>query len=271
MIKIYCLYDPLECKIRYIGRTSKKVLKHRLIEHITKAKYFESYYKEKRFPHRVNWIKKVLNEGREPKIKLLCEIEGWKESHIFERALINKYKDKFNLTNLEDRGEGGKNRIVSEEDKLKISKSLKEYYKSGKNGKSKTVYVFNLDGKYLKSYLSTRKCSNDLKIPNSKVIACCNKKISKYKNWIFSYDTQVKTYEKKKREYKPVLKRRKKYLIQDIELNKSFEFLGTESAASFLNIHRCNFLKYVNRGIYKKKYKIQVLYKSDELLEPLQK
>ena len=47
-IKIYCLYDPISCKIRYIGRTSKKILEHRLIEHISKAKYFERYYPGKR-------------------------------------------------------------------------------------------------------------------------------------------------------------------------------------------------------------------------------
>lgn len=266
MIKIYCLYDPLDCKIRYIGRTSKKVLHHRLIEHITKARYFESYYKNKRVPHRVNWIKKLLNEGREPKIKLLCEIKGWKESHIFERALISKYKDKFNLTNSEDRGEGGKNRIVTDEDKLKISNSLKEYYKTGINGKSKTVYVFNLEGVYLISYSSTAKCSKDLKIPNSKVIACCGGKISRYKNWIFSYNTQVNPHQKKKRKDYVVLKRRKTYLVTNIETGCTLEFLGIKEVAKVLAVNSpTNLSKYVNKGIYKKKYKIQVLYKSDEL------
>lgn len=256
MIKIYCLYDPLECKVRYIGRTSKKVLTHRLIEHITKARYFEKYYENKRLPYKVNWIKKLLNEGREPKIKLFCEVEGWKESHNFERYLINKWKDKRNLVNLEDRGEGGKNRIVTAEDKIKISNSLKEYYKTAINGRSKTVYVFNLEGNYLKKYLSTKKCSNDLKIPNSKVVSCCNKKISKYKDWIFSYDQQVDPYQKKKRQFKPVIKRRKKYLITDLESNQSFGFLGMERASSFLKINKGNFPKFLKKGIYKKRYKI---------------
>lgn len=271
MIKIYCLYDPLECKVRYVGRTSKKVLEHRLIEHITKAKYFEKYYENKRFPHRVNWIKKLLKEGRKPKIKLLCEIEDWKESHKFERLLISKWKNRRNLVNLEDRGEGGKNRIVTLEDRIKISNSLKEYYKTGINGKSKTVYVFNLEGIYLTSYQSTIKCSNSLKIPNSKVIACCNKKISKYKNWIFSYNQQAEPYKKKKKKSGPVIKRRNKYNITDLQSNESFIFLGIEEASSFLKINKGNFPKFLKKGIYKKRYKIQVLYKSDELLEPLQK
>ena len=270
MIKIYCLYDPLECKIRYVGRTSKKVLAHRLIEHITKAKYFEKYYENKRLPYRVNWIKKLLKEGREPKIKLLCEIEGWKESHNFERSLISKWKNRRDLVNLEDRGEGGKNRIVTTEDRIKIGNSLREYYKTGINGKSKTVYVFDLNGNYLKTYQSTGKCSRDFKIPNSKVIACCNKKISKYKDWIFSYNQQVEPYKKKKKKSGPVIKRRKKYNITDLQSNESFVFLGIEEASSFLKINKGNFPKFLKKGIYKKRYKIQVLYKSDELLEPLQ-
>ncbi len=108
-VKIYCLYDPLECKIRYIGRTKKKVLEHRLLEHISKSKYFERYYPGKRKTYKVNWINKLLNEGREPKIKYLTSIEGWSESHKFERNLINlwsatklsnnKYQDKYKEEN----------------------------------------------------------------------------------------------------------------------------------------------------------------------------
>ena len=271
MIKIYCLYDPLECKVRYVGRTSKKVLEHRLNEHITKARYFEKYYEDKRLPHRVNWIKKLLKEGREPKIKLLAEIEGWKESHDFERALINKWKDKRNLVNLEDRGEGGKNRIVTPEDRIKISNSLKDYYKTNLNGRAKTVNVFDLEGNYLESYLSTISCSDNLKIPNSKVIACCNNVISKYKNWIFSYNDEVAPYIKKKRKTGPVFKRRKDYIVTDLETNEIFNFKGMEAICLFLNIDKGNLPKYLKKGICKKKYKIQVLYKSDELLEPLQK
>lgn len=270
MIKIYCLYDPLKCKIRYIGRTGKEVLTHRLIEHITKAKYFESYYKDKKIPHRVRWIKKVLSEGREPKIKLLCKIEGWKESHVFERALINKYKNKLNLTNSEDRGEGGKNRIVTAEDKKKISESLREYYKTNINSKSKTVYVFDLNGNYLSKYESARKCSIDLNIPSSKVNACCNNRVPKYKNWILSYNEKANPYQKKKRQSKPVMKRRKRYIITDLETNNSFEFLGMKEASLFLKIDKGNFPKFLKNGNYKKKYKVEVLSKSDELLETLQ-
>ena len=80
-VKIYCLYEPDTLKIRYIGRTKKKVLEHRLLEHISKSRYYNRYYPGRKAPYRVNWINSLLNKGLEPKIRLLCEVEGWEESH----------------------------------------------------------------------------------------------------------------------------------------------------------------------------------------------
>lgn len=152
-IKIYCLYDPMTCKIRYIGRTSKKILRHRLIEHLSKSKYFDRYYTNKNAPHRVNWINSLLNQNIEPKIKLLTTVEGWKESHIVERQLINKYKDKFNLVNLEDRGEGSLNRVITQEQKEIISKSLKNFYAQGGQIQGcKKTYVYNLQGEFIQEF-----------------------------------------------------------------------------------------------------------------------
>lgn len=261
MIKIYCLYDPVECKVRYIGRTSKKVLTHRLIEHITKAKYFEKYYEGKRLPYRVNWIKKILSEEREPKIKLLTEIEGWSESHQFERELIKKWKEVRDLVNLEDRGEGNKNRIVTDEDKKNISNSLKEYYKTSVNAKSKTVYVYNLKGEYLRSFESGIKCSKFYKIPQTKVAMNCNKHILKYKNWIFSYEKydKVPAYVKAKRiSNLPRLNRRKLYTVENLLTDEFHMLTGTNEVCELIGINVTNIQKYIKlyNGIYKKKFKI---------------
>lgn len=179
-VKIYGLYDPLDCKIRYIGRTSKKALEHRLIEHITKAKYFDRYYPNKKAPHRINWIRKILQEGREPKIKLLCKVEGWKESHQVERKIINKYKDSKNLTNWEDRGEGSKNRIIRDEEKLQISKSLKKFYEKNINPASKPILVYTLEGQFIKEYDSIRKFALEKNFPPSKIVEVLK---GKWKQW----------------------------------------------------------------------------------------
>lgn len=260
MIKIYCLYDPKECKIRYVGRTSKKVLEHRLIEHISKAKYFERYHKGKRLPHRVNWIKKILSEGREPKIKLLTEVEGWSQSHQFERQLINKWKKVRNLVNLEDRGEGGKNRIVTTEDKIKISNSLKEYYKHNINSRSKKVYVYDLEGNYLRFFKSVTECSKFYKIPQSKIGMNCRKEILKYKNWIFSYDKndKVLSYVKPKRIEKNPRKSRKTYKVEDLLTGKTHTLKGLKEIETLIGINKSNVPKYLKlyKGIYKKRFRI---------------
>lgn len=165
-VKIYCLIDPITCKVRYIGRTTKKYLEHRLIEHLSKAKYFERYLPGKAFPHRVNWIKSLLNQGLEPKIRLLCEVEGWTESHQKERFLINKYKNSRNLTNSEDRGEGGINKIISQEQRIQISKTLKEFNKKDNNMDRyySEVFVYDKDGKFVKKFKSNIEAAKELKV-----------------------------------------------------------------------------------------------------------
>jgi hypothetical protein len=160
-VKIYCLYDSEECKIRYIGRTTKEKIDHRLIEHITKARYFERYCPGVKFPHKVNWIRSLLKEGKEPKIKFLTEIEGWKESHIFERILIKKYKDKFDLTNCEDRGEGNKNKVFTQEQKDQISTSLKKYFEKNPI-KGKRIFVYKKNGEFYKEFDETKLAAEEL-------------------------------------------------------------------------------------------------------------
>ncbi len=148
-VKIYCLYDPLSCKIRYIGRT-RKPIEIRLIEHISKSRYYSKYFPSRNPPHKVNWINSLLNQNREPKIKLLTKIEGWSESYIFETNLIGKYKDKFDLLNAQDRGKGKESRITTEETRLLISKTLKNKHEKNEIKKKVTpVYIFNNNGKLI--------------------------------------------------------------------------------------------------------------------------
>ena len=163
-VLIYCLYDPIECKIRYIGRTTKKVLDHRLIEHITKSRYHNRYYPGKKATHKVNWINFLIKEGREPKIKKLCEVIGWKESHIFERDLIKKYDEKRDLTNADDRGIGHKNKIITDEQKIQISNTLKKFYETKLNPRAKCIEVYDLNGKFLETYESATEFAKILNI-----------------------------------------------------------------------------------------------------------
>ena len=152
-VTIYALCDPICCKIRYIGRTKKVDIRHRLIEHISKSKYHNVYYPNVKASHKVNWINSLLKKGVEPVIKKLCVVEGWLESYEEEKRLISKYASKRDLTNFLDCGPGNyKSR--SKEEREKISNSLKIYYKTNKNSRAKEINVYDLNGNFLSSYKS---------------------------------------------------------------------------------------------------------------------
>jgi hypothetical protein len=155
-VKIYVLIDPITLKVKYIGRTKIKNLNTRLSQHITKAKYYKDN------THKSNWIRSLLKINSRPYIKKIATVEGWKESYIFEKNLINKYKSR--LVNHNDRGEGGLNTIVTVEQRKKISNTLKNYYKIHQIKTVTEIHVYNYDGSHYNSYISIKAASEDLGI-----------------------------------------------------------------------------------------------------------
>ena len=153
-VKIYVLYDPRECKVRYVGRTSKAVLKHRLIEHITKARYEHVYYPGKKSSHKNNWINSLLKDGVEPCIKQLTVVKGWAKSHILEKNLIENYSLKRKLVNYSDKGQGLIENYVSKEQREQISQTLKKFYTTNLNPRAKAIEVFDEEGNYINEYSS---------------------------------------------------------------------------------------------------------------------
>lgn len=143
---IYALVDPITCKVRYIGRTSVS-MNARLSKHIHDAKY------NKRKTHKEDWIRSLLKINCKPLIRKLTEIEGWEQSYELEVSLIEKYKDR--LTNYYDKGMGYL-RQCREEDRIKISNTLKSKYAQGIIDKpvGKTIYVYNRDGSFYNEYVS---------------------------------------------------------------------------------------------------------------------
>jgi hypothetical protein len=143
---IYALVDPITCKVRYIGRTSVS-MNARLSKHIHDAKY------NKRKTHKEDWIRSLLKINCKPLIRKLTEIEGWEESYELEVSLIEKYKDR--LTNYYDKGMGYL-RQCREEDRIKISNTLKSKYAQGTIDKpiGKTIYVYNRDGSFHSEHVS---------------------------------------------------------------------------------------------------------------------
>jgi hypothetical protein len=158
---IYALVDPITCKVRYIGRTSVS-MSARLSKHIHDAKY------NKRKTHKEDWIRSLLKINCKPLIRKLIEIEGWEESYELEISLIEKYKDR--LTNYYDKGIG-KLRQCREEDRIKISNTLKSKYAQGTIDKpvGKTIYVYNRDGSFHSEYPSIQETVNALGVYRSTI------------------------------------------------------------------------------------------------------
>ena len=254
-VKIYCLYDEKESKIRYIGRTTKKVLSHRLIEHITKSRYYKTYKPNGKPSHKEAWVLSVLKKGYEPKIKLLCEINGWTESHTLERSLIKKYRDTKDLVNSADRGEGGLNTIVTEESKIKISDALKEHYKNNKSKSSKKVYSYDLSGDRLKEFQSSKECAEYYNITPSKVCGVIKGNYKQWKGIRYSREENIKPLVKIKR---VITKLKKKVKVLDIETNTSIIYDGVNDATEAMNLPKGTIqqtLTRTNTKLYKKRYK----------------
>ena len=93
---IYCLIDPRDNQIRYIGKSNNP--KQRLKNHCNPARY--------RPTHKFNWIRKLRQLELKPILKILEEvdIEIWKQK---EKYWIDFYKSEgCNIVNYTDGGDG---------------------------------------------------------------------------------------------------------------------------------------------------------------------
>jgi len=239
-VKIYALIDPLSCKIRYIGRT-KNSLNTRLIGHLSKAKYKST--------HKECWIYSLIKKGLIPKIKIIKNVQGWTSSYKEEQKLINKaILFGFNLTNSHDRGEGGVNRIISNETKLKISKSLKEKYRLNLITPTRVtkVSIFDLNGIFIKEFNSCSKCIEEINIPRSSLEKVLNKKVKRWKNYQITYGENPKKYVKRDNYSQNNIP----IILYNTILMKELKFNSYKDAAKFLNVSSPTIRRYLNK-LYK--------------------
>lgn len=154
---IYVLIDPFTLKVRYIGRTTDS-LSERLSKHMSKSKTCN----EK--THKATWMRALARKNTRPIIRKLTEVIGWTESHILEKLLIKRHKHR--LINHYDRGEGPKGNVRSIEEKLQLSKSIKEGFDSGriKHPRLCTVHVYDKWGNFLNTYGSQQEAAKAIGI-----------------------------------------------------------------------------------------------------------
>ena len=118
-VKIYALFDPMTCEIRYIGQTVAS-LSDRLRIHI----------RDKHVSHKQRWISKLRQKGYTPTIECVQElpIEAWSEA---ERYWISYFKQLgCPLTNETKGGEGMLGCSPSIETRAKIREAAKKQFEN---------------------------------------------------------------------------------------------------------------------------------------------
>jgi hypothetical protein len=186
--KIYGLKIKNTDLIRYVGMTSNS-LQNRLNEHIR--------YTSKQKSKNGFWLKKY---GYDVEVVLIeDDIQTKKEAYDKEKMYIKLFKS-FGaiLTNGTEGGEGGRQtdevrkiisqkgigRIVSKETRDKISKTMKgRPFIGNKNGFE--IEVYDLDEKYIGTYISIRECAKDLNIPSGHISRCINGQRNRVSNYKF--------------------------------------------------------------------------------------
>ena len=139
--KIYVLVCPVSLKVRYIGITREKYLSKRLGGHI-----FDSVNRNGKTHHHY-WIRSLISKGLRPIIRKIGQCATWNEARVLELSLINKYKDKHNLTNTYDEG------------KFKAIgvKSARVYL-------TKPIYLYDEQGVFVREYSSSKELCKELNI-----------------------------------------------------------------------------------------------------------
>jgi|SRR5690606_17241365 len=254
-VKIYVLVDPLTLKVRYIGITTSSLIR-RLWKHIDDS----LYRKSKKSSHKRNWINKLLEGGRFPIIKKIYELDDWKKALVIERCLIKKYKISRNLTNYEEYKEGGSfGRKLTEEEKERVSKKVREWYKNGGvNGLSKPIKYFDLSSTFLGEFPSIKEASRQLKISSRHISLVLDKLKPQVKGFVFRYKEDSSIVNPV--DFDPHWATKKKIKIKNMLTNEIKEFRSQSEFATEFNISNSLIYhhKKHNKGFIKSK-NIQIL------------
>ncbi len=259
-VKIYILKDPYTDEIRYIGRT-KNSLKIRLAGHCTKAKQnsFKTY--------KDNWILKL---DVKPLIEEIEEIEGWEESYLREQILIKEYIEKgYRLVNLHDRGTGGLLRDISQEQREKISKKVKQLHSEGKlSCGRKAVDIYNLNGDFIISLNSYKEAAEYIGISEKQFQSSMKRKAKRIKKYQIVNKGDSKPNQWKQRTGE-LSKNFKPIFIINILSKEVMEFKSIKYFKEYFNVGSSTVNWYVNSTkVFKEKYLVaNARLKLDELLE----
>lgn len=121
--KIYCLIDPRDGQVKYIGK-AKYSLEKRLLGHLGEEL--------KRNHKRSSWLKSLLSKGLRPSIELLDVVQEI-QVNFWEKHYISLYKSwGFDLKNGTIGGDGGATRSGCKQSKEEVEKRIRTRRNNGR-------------------------------------------------------------------------------------------------------------------------------------------
>ena len=216
--------------------------------------------------HKDCWIQSLLLKGSIPKIKEIKTVEGWSQSYIVEKNYIRiALKYNYKLTNHDDIGEGGKNKIVTQEQKIKISNTLKKKYLLGliKPTNTTKISIFNLNGDFIQAFNSLKECTLNLLIPQSSLEKVLSKKVRRYKQYQITYGEKPGKYIERTN----YTQNNMKIFIYNKLENNILEFESIKFAAIYLNVSKPTISRNINKLFRENFYITDARLKLDEFRE----
>lgn len=154
---IYALLDPDTHEVRYIGKSERGLERPRSHFYPNQLKIISK---------KTNWIKSVINKGKIPYIKILCECNDVEELNQKEIEFIAMFKNSGKLTNMTDGGTGGNT--------------------GGGQKRRKPILAMNVKTKEIIEYNYVWEAVKDGFEPN-KIVAVCKGKRLTHKGYYFCY------------------------------------------------------------------------------------
>lgn len=171
---IYILKCPISYEVRYVGKTIN--LKRRFNDHICKL---NPKYKS----HVCAWIRKLAKDGLRPTIEVIEECySNWADREIYWIGFYRNIGAK--LCNITNGGEGMLGNIVSKETRQKISKN-------NARATEKTVYQFDLTGKFINKYKSVLEAAKKNNLNKYSISRICRGEYFIHGNSYWSYENKV--------------------------------------------------------------------------------
>lgn len=249
-VNIYVLLDPSTCKVRYIGITTQSI-KRRLFKHVEDAMY------SKKSTHKINWIRKLISEGKFPLIKKLTEVNDWYSALKLEKHLIKKYKVSRNLTNNEDYIDGAFKRTVTDEQRVSASKKAKSFYeRGGKASHRKEVNCYKLDGTFVRKFDSMSEAAKTLNLSLRHVCLVVSGKKPQLKGYVFTKITEAAP---ENLQFDPNWAKKKKIKVLDLESGICKTYSSRTELAKELGVTNSAINYYLKNPSSLKNKKIEII------------